>query len=421
MLKFPSSTNTYNFNTDPEYYARYEAGLLVDDAGNIYVNNVHINKIKYVSSPVVATSTLYSIGNFAPPAAIAPGFANTVPSTTQALEKFTISSETSSVIEHKIPSFSSNYRIGHSSSAQSDTDGYTIGGLRITDSDMILAEIDENYKFPFSSEVSISTSSFLSSRRLRTMTASSQDKAFVMGGATFYPQPGSLPLIRGSVDINETPTTPGLSTDIVETFPFVSPGITVLSQTLADAHSKGVSLEDTTAGYYAAYNYVSPPSSIPSKSTAIHRFPFASNVNGVKIGDMVADGDGQAHAAAPDLTNGFILTPRIGSVSPFAPPYTRQIVDIQKFNFQNDTISSEVGTVDYGPSYPFPVTGYVHGIGAGSAPDRAYLFGGYLLNGTPDGLTDSIQSFPFSIISGTATEIGTLNTPSASVTKAISD
>ncbi len=236
-------------------------------------------------------------------------------------------------------------------------------------------------------------------------------------------------------------------TQFIQKFPYaipISDGQSIGA--LSVANTFGASHTDGTAGFVSGGYQGSPP----SQGSTIQKYPFAINGGtATDIGDLTYNGNGLSGFSSE--TDGYTS----GDVGPPTPTY-----DINKFPFAITSGTATVHTTNpsithYSGSHSDTANGYISGGGYGSIPApfdvytaiKKFPFAagasvtsignlsekkeqhshhnseidGYAAGGhgpSPHPLVFSIDKFPFSITSGTASSVGTLTPSSASRARA---
>lgn len=194
------------------------------------------------------------------------------------------------------------------------------------------------------------------------------------------------------------PTSSGSLTGAIEKYPFaISSGTSssVGSQATSKYYSRGVS-SDTHGYTVAGYQ----PGPVP-KSIDIEKYSHSSDESATDVGDLYDTAERRHGYISNSARNAGIAFFSGGFSN---PPSTGGLISrIQKFPFATDEDAVDTGGDLIGGLY-VPDIGTYDAAGTVS-PTHAYVAGGtppYAFN------VDTIQKFPFSISSGSATDVGDL-------------
>jgi len=196
------------------------------------------------------------------------------------------------------------------------------------------------------------------------------------------------------------PVSSGSLTGAIEKYPFaISSGTSSLvgSQATSKYFSRGASSD--THGYTVA-GYVSPPAPVP-KSIDIEKYSHSSDESATDVGDLYDTAEPRSSYIPNSARNAGLAFFSGGYSNPPEPAGLTS--RIQKFPFATDENAVDTGGDLIGGLY-VPNIGTYSAAGTVS-PTHAYIAGG----GPPYQFSvDTIQKFPFSISSGSATDVGNL-------------
>ena len=205
-----------------------------------------------------------------------------------------------------------------------------------------------------------------------------QFEGYVMGGR--------------SNDPSVAPPTTTTNVNVIDKFPFASEStVTDVGDLTITRYSISDGINSTSHGYGAG-------GSSPSQMNTIDKFAFGSTGDAQDVGDLTySSGYVRGHSTPSE---GFMSAGR---------PASPHIDTIQKFPFSTDANSIDVGQL---------ITNRIITLGSCTSPTHGYVAGG-ANNGGPtpapffpfggnQPATTNIEKFPFSISSGTSTEVGDL-------------
>jgi hypothetical protein len=140
------------------------------------------------------------------------------------------------------------------------------------------------------------------------------------------------------------------------------------------------------------YGYAAGGTAEPPLYNTIDKFPFSADTNATDVGDLSTAASAYGSEGQSSRTHGYVAGGSLNT--PATPGSTNRI---EKFSFATDTNGTAIGNLVIG----------VHVGGGASSTTHGYLSGGRE-GGSPTGLTNTIQKWPFSTDTN-ATDVGDIS------------
>lgn len=194
---------------------------------------------------------------------------------------------------------------------------------------------------------------------------------------------------------NGTGLTPINASNEIQKFPFaIESGSSTIVGNLSVVRNMGTGQSSSTHGYTCT-GYGPTASTVPGFNNIIDKYPFSADANATDVGDVHPTGYYNC-AGISSTTDGFVCG---GATTFFGFNPTNAFDYLRKFSFASDGNAVNVGSLT---NYRYYVTG-------SSSTTHGYINGGRgQTPSSPDAYVNEIVKFPYSISSGTVTDVGDL-------------